>query len=769
MKKVCSLIVLLSLLFTVFVDFAHAVPVVQLFLDGEPLPSDVPPTIVNGRTLVPLRVVGEALGAEVVWRSNSLPILVARGNDRVEVQIGKQIALVNGKEFKLDVAPRLINDRAMVPFRFIGESLGAGVYYQSSPPRVYITSPTGKLGPAELEQTESGITALSFQASRAMDIASVEVSEDGQEVTVLVNNVVAEPESRELSSGQLVAYSVTPVGKNSTQIRVHLGEGAKYLLPQAALSADQLSLTISWPLGLKEASLTQSGGIEFLSFALPESVKPEVTDTTLEVEEGSSLPGYTTEAVGVRVRSGPSTDTERITTLPLNTRVDVIGVVTGWYQVRLSDGTEGWIADWLLAVETEIEEKVGVNVRKGPSTNSARLTTLYPGHKIRVLSREEGWCYVEYGAGKQGYIADWLVPLESRLVDSYIVPGLTIFFPGVSRAEQVQINLTESNHVATASWKEDESGATLALQLKKPISHRLAYTDQGWCLTFGTWLQQFDFESSQRGLKLHLALDGPSQPTAKYTAADEAIIVTIPGAALAPGIKTSLPGDGIFVSDIRAEQAGGDVRLVVSLTRPLAYHLQKNGESTWDLVIASPSLAGKIVAIDPGHGATDPGAMGTLGWNEKDYTHDIAYRLRSLLEQAGAKAVMTREIHSSAIQGPARAAIINQAGADLFISIHINSSTNTAARGIETWYYPRGDNERFARLVQDSLVAELGWPDRGIKPGRYIIVRDALTTGVMAEIGFISNRTDEALLYQSEIRQRIARALFTAAESYFEK
>lgn len=66
-------------------------------------------------------------------------------------------------------------------------------------------------------------------------------------------------------------------------------------------------------------------------------------------------------------------------------------------------------------------------------------------------------------------------------------------------------------------------------------------------------------------------------------------------------------------------------------------------------------------------------------------------------------------------------------------------------------------------------MAELGysWPDRGIKSGRYIICRDTLTTGAMAELGFISNPTDESLLYQPEIRQRMAQALFNAAEKYF--
>ncbi|NLW17773.1 MAG: SH3 domain-containing protein, partial [Firmicutes bacterium] len=459
--------------------------------------------------------------------------------------------------------------------------------------------------------------------------------------------------------------------------------------------------------------------------------------------------------------------------VPYNGRVEVVDVTTGWYRVRLNNGVYGWIADWLVAVETEIETKVGVNVRSSPSTanKSNIITTLYPGHKIWVLERQEGWCYVEYAPGKEGYIADYLVPLESRLIDSETVPGIAISFPGVSKGDQVKLSIKDSGHFAAAEWQEKENGVSLLLQLKQPVSYRLSRGDEGWQLTFGTWLQELKLVSGQKGPRVRLTLDGPSQPTAQYSSAEKAIVVTIKGATLGTGVKTSLPGDGTLIERVEVQQSGSEVRLMVKLPRTLAYSLQKVGDATWELVVASPGLVGKLIAIDPGHGATDPGAMGTLGWNEADYTHDIAYRLRDLLTKAGAEVMMTRLYESGPIQGPARAAKINEAGADAFISIHINSAGNRSARGIETWYYPRGDNAYFARLVQDSLMAQLGssWPDRGIKPGNYIICKQTLTTGAMAELGFISNPTDESLLNQPEVRQQMAQALFNAIEKYFDR
>lgn len=772
MKKLYASVVLLCMLITLIPgELAHAAPAARLFLDGQPLASDVPPTIVNNRTLVPLRVIMEALGASVNWISNSQPILIRKGTTEIQVQVGKNQAQVNGKVITLDVAPQIMQNRAMVPLRFIGESLGAGIWWEPTSRSVYITSPTGQLQPGELLQEAGVVKSLRFQSTRPMDIGPLEISADGREVTLEVKNVATEPASQPVSNSDLVSFNVEPLDGGSARIRLAFGERAKFLLPQARLSDNNQTLTLSWPVTLKQVSFRQLGGVEQLIFPLPESVKPVITDTTVETETRGSLPGRIIVTDGANVRAHPSTEADKIGLVPYNGTVEVVGVTTGWYEVRLSNNVYGWIADWLVAVETEIETKEGVNVRSSPSTASKAniITVLYPGHKIRVLQRLDGWCYVEYGTGKKGYIADYLVPLESRLIDSQIVPGISIRFPGVGKSSQLGVAVEDSGLFATAEWKEDADGTTLLLQLKQPISYRLNYSEEGWQLTFGTWVEELSFASTEKGPRVRFTLDGPSQPSIKYSSAEESIILTIPGASLGPEVKSSIVGDGVYVEKITAEQAGSEVRMKVKLPRTLAYHLQKVGDAKWELAIASPTLVGKLIAIDPGHGATDPGATGKLGWNEADYTHDIAYRLRDLLTQAGANVLMTRLYESGPIQGPARAAKINAAGADLMISIHINSSTNKSARGIETWYYPRGDNAYFARLVQDSLMAELGysWPDRGIKSGSYIICRDTLTTGAMAELGFISNATDESLLYQAEIRQRMAQALFNAIEKYF--
>jgi N-acetylmuramoyl-L-alanine amidase len=396
------------------------------------------------------------------------------------------------------------------------------------------------------------------------------------------------------------------------------------------------------------------------------------------------------------------------------------------------------------------------------------VAVLTPGDKVTVLKRTTGWCFVDYGGGKTGWIADWLAPISSRLTRPTTESGLKLFFPNVGREGKLAGDISQSAHVSSLTWQDSQDGTTAVIALKHPVGYKLTAADEGWRLTFGSWVTNLQFISDADGSRIRVSLDGQAEPTVAYDSENQAVMVKVPNATLAENAPTNLNGDGTLVTKVQASQAGTDVRIAVSSTRETAYSLTQVSGAVWEISFASPTLVGKTIALDPGHGMTDPGAMGTMGWNEKDYTHDVISRVRTLLQAAGAKTVVTREIQSPYIEAHGRAALINRSDADLFLSVHINSYTNTAISGLETYYYPRNNNERFARLVQNELVSTLGWPNRGVKSNTLLILpRETLTTGVLTEVGFISNPHDESQLFQTEVRQRIAEALYRAIERYF--
>src|SRR4051812_3246146 len=213
------------------------------------------------------------------------------------------------------------------------------------------------------------------------------------------------------------------------------------------------------------------------------------------------------------------------------------------------------------------------------------------------------------------------------------------------------------------------------------------------------------------------------------------------------------------------------------------------------------------VVIDAGHGGHDPGAHGN-GVTESELTLDVALRLQKLLQaQDGIEVVMTRDTDVF-IPLEERTAIANREGADLFLSIHANASRNAQARGIETYFLnfamnPEAEavaarenagsgqsmhslpdivkaialnnkiNESrdLAVTVQKSMAKRLSARNRslrdlGVKQAPFVVLIGAVMPSVLAEISFVTNKNDGALLKTGAYRQQIAQSLFDAIVNY---
>jgi N-acetylmuramoyl-L-alanine amidase len=225
------------------------------------------------------------------------------------------------------------------------------------------------------------------------------------------------------------------------------------------------------------------------------------------------------------------------------------------------------------------------------------------------------------------------------------------------------------------------------------------------------------------------------------------------------------------------------------------------------LVRALGLKIGRIV-IDAGHGGHDSGTLGVDGLEEKDVVLDVALRLGKLLhERLGAEIIYTRS-DDTFIPLETRTAIANKAQADLFLSIHANSSSDPSARGVETYYlnftsqadalevaarenavsdqsvYQLSDlvkkiamkekideSREFASDVESSLYAGLqrgnaGLKNRGVKKAPFVVLIGANMPSVLAEISFVTNPKDAGQLRQPEYRQRVAESLYKGVAKY---
>ena len=270
-----------------------------------------------------------------------------------------------------------------------------------------------------------------------------------------------------------------------------------------------------------------------------------------------------------------------------------------------------------------------------------------------------------------------------------------------------------------------------------------------------------------------------------------------------PEIKaTSKPTTSPTFQAVSPRSARGKAR---EKPASLANHEAKptaHGEQT--LIRALGLKIGKIV-VDAGHGGHDVGTIGSDGLTEKALVLDVALRFGKLLEsRMGAEVVYTRD-DDTFVPLETRTAIANKEQADLFISIHANSSREPEARGVETYYLnftssadalevaarenavseksihelqdlvkkialkeKIEESREFAADVQQSLwsTAGKGTRNRGVKKAPFIVLIGANMPSILAEISFLSNPGDEQKLETPEYRQKIAEALYRGVAKY---
>ncbi len=221
------------------------------------------------------------------------------------------------------------------------------------------------------------------------------------------------------------------------------------------------------------------------------------------------------------------------------------------------------------------------------------------------------------------------------------------------------------------------------------------------------------------------------------------------------------------------------------------------------------SLNGLKIVVDAGHGGRDPGAIGRSGLREKDVNLDLAKRLGALLKKAGAQIVYTRSSDRYIPLG-SRVDIANSSEADFFVSVHANANRVRSMNGFEVYYVSpsvsdskraafaaknarlklsssffgsnspqlkaiiwdmlytnsRAESIELSRSICTSVNEGMGLKILGIKGAKFEVLRGVRMPGVLVEVGFVSNREEEAKLKNGFYRQKIAEAISCGIINY---
>jgi N-acetylmuramoyl-L-alanine amidase len=263
----------------------------------------------------------------------------------------------------------------------------------------------------------------------------------------------------------------------------------------------------------------------------------------------------------------------------------------------------------------------------------------------------------------------------------------------------------------------------------------------------------------------------------------------------------SLTPPGILKSV--ALDSGTGTSLNFSFRQPAAARLNVLSDHLELRVWPKPARAIKRIVLDPGHGGQDPGALGRRGTREKVVVIDIAQRLRKKLEKQGFEVILARD-SDRFVSLADRSKCGNGRKADLFVSIHANSSPNRAACGLETYFLSEAktdweravaarenasfeaddsssglnaagdvgliladlaqseylvESSELAARIQEKTVPYARIKDRGVRQANFYVLRNNFMPAVLVECGFLSNRSEEKLLRQLDYRERLAEGI----------
>lgn len=189
--------------------------------------------------------------------------------------------------------------------------------------------------------------------------------------------------------------------------------------------------------------------------------------------------------------------------------------------------------------------------------------------------------------------------------------------------------------------------------------------------------------------------------------------------------------------------------------------------SSTNTVRHTGSLRGKLIVIDPGHGGSDPGMVGTTyNTMEKDLNLSTALYVRDALVAKGARVEMTRTRDD---QKPTLARRVQMSGAlraDAFVSIHYNSSPKKVS-GTLTFFYSESDDLKLARAIETRLGQGIGLKSNGLSFGDYHILRENRIPATLVELGFLTNPTDESIVRKASYQKKAATAIAEGLADYF--
>ncbi|MEX2460347.1 MAG: N-acetylmuramoyl-L-alanine amidase family protein [Paenibacillaceae bacterium] len=263
--------------------------------------------------------------------------------------------------------------------------------------------------------------------------------------------------------------------------------------------------------------------------------------------------------------------------------------------------------------------------------------------------------------------------------------------------------------------------------------------------------------------------NGDLHPSMFYLSSPDRLVVDFTQSTLAPDLRASSGfsvTSSVYLDKVRYANyldKPVTVRVVVDLKQKNIYELVEDKENHVVIIMQKPPSVYTVV-IDAGHGGKDTGAISVNKRLEKDFNLAMVLKIQQLLAQEPLIQVVLTRNDDTFVELDDRAALANNLGASLFVSIHGNSYAKTS-NGTETYYY-RDESLSFAQTMHPYVLGATGFSDKKVKKEKFRVVAATMMPAILCEIGYLSNPIEEAEMYKDEFQNRVAASIVAGIKDY---
>ncbi|MGB9825809.1 MAG: N-acetylmuramoyl-L-alanine amidase, partial [Desulfofundulus sp.] len=410
--------------------------------------------------------------------------------------------------------------------------------------------------------------------------------------------------------------------------------------------------------------------------------------------------------------------------------------------------------------------------RSGPGLQNPVVTQVNRGERLAVLGKVPDWYQVQLPGGGTGWIVAWYVQEEGRSTGSGSTP---VPAPPVQGEESSRSLPGGRPQTGDTGGQSRDAGSSPGQQ------------PQGSQPQAGPGEQSqspavtgLDVAAAGKVTRVTVTAGGAMTYNIFRLASPDRLVVDLTG--VCPGnLPKEMPVNTDAVDRLRVgwfSQSPDVTRLVFDVKGPVQYRASLSADGkTLEMQIYIPDpgdvLRDVIIAVDPGHGGPDPGAIAN-GLQEKDITLKISQRVAELLSARGARPLLTRSGDYD-VGLYERTDMANRAGAEIFVSIHINANVNPDVQGTATYILSpagggdpnrREESRRLAGRIQAQLVQRLGLEDDGVLEANFAVLRTSAMPAVLVEVAYITNPRESALLTQDWFVEQTAQGIVQGIVDY---